>query len=198
MCERDSDGDGEPDSSDPCPFAAGCAVCVSPTSTTCSACLENFIFVGGVCVPDDDSDGVPNQEDNCPKAAFCDKCPSPTKCKKCSAGFVKVKHACEPALTSARTLEDVDQDGIGGEEDNCPYVSNPDQADFPDEDGIGDLCDIDDDNDRVVDERDNCPKHHNPLQEDADSDQVGDVCDECPQFPSQSGPCASFTRAEPV
>ena len=57
-------------------------------------------------------------QDNCPKAAFCDKCPSPTKCKKCSAGFVKVKHACEPALTSARTLEDVDQDGIGGEEDN--------------------------------------------------------------------------------
>lgn len=40
--------------------------------------------------------------------------------------------------------------------DNCPDIDNPDQADF-DFDGIGDLCDDDDDNDGILDAQDNCP-----------------------------------------
>ena len=35
-------------------------------------------------------------------------------------------------------------------EDNCPIVNNPDQADY-DNDGIGDVCDNDDDGDSVLD-----------------------------------------------
>ena len=35
---------------------------------------------------------------------------------------------------------DSDEDGVAGELDNCPLVSNPDQADL-DQDGIGDVCD---------------------------------------------------------
>ena len=60
--------------------------------------------------------------------------------------------------------------------DNCPIVFNPDQADN-DQDGIGDLCDNDDDNDGVLDTLDNCPFTANSLQEDRDHNGVGDVCD---------------------
>lgn len=48
-------------------------------------------------------------------------------------------------------------------DDNCPDISNPDQADT-DADGRGDACD-------------NCPNAVNPDQFDFDSDDVGDACD---------------------
>ena len=42
--------------------------------------------------------------------------------------------------------------------DNCPFVGNTDQLDgLPgQEDGVGDVCDDDDDNDGVPDLQDNC------------------------------------------
>ena len=36
---------------------------------------------------------------------------------------------------------DFDEDGFSNADDNCPAVSNPDQADG-DDDGIGDACDV--------------------------------------------------------
>ena len=38
---------------------------------------------------------------------------------------------------------DPDEDGVFGQLDNCPLLSNPDQADA-DNNGLGDLCDLDD------------------------------------------------------
>jgi hypothetical protein len=77
------------------------------------------------------------------------------------------------------TLEpDADNDGFGDEsQDNCPGVSNPDQADG-DGDGVGDAC------------NDNCPDLSNPDQADGDGDGIGDACDDlaAPQTTITGGP----------
>lgn len=69
-----------------------------------------------------------------------------------------------------------DFDGIPDYRDNCPTIYNPDQADL-DNDGLGDVCDDDDDNDGVFDVDDNCPRTYNPDQKDLDGDGIGSVCD---------------------
>jgi len=73
--------------------------------------------------------------------------------------------------------EDIDDDGIPNEVDNCPGISNPDQLDT-DMDGIGDICDDDWDNDGVVNSVDNCLNTPNPDQNDFDFDGIGDLCDD--------------------
>ena len=70
-------------------------------------------------------------------------------------------------LSAASYCDDPDRDNFCSEDDNCPAVSNPDQADA-DEDGVGDVCD-------------NCPAVSNPDQADTDRDGVGDDCDNCPE-----------------
>jgi|SRR3989344_4837795 len=51
----------------------------------------------------------------------------------------------------------------------CDSLSNPEQFDN-DGDGIGDVCDPDEDNDGVPDTTDNCPLTANPDQKDTDND----------------------------
>jgi len=81
--------------------------------------------------------------------------------------------------------DDADGDGITDNQDNCPYVYNPDQADS-DGDGVGDACEDEDpyvsdsDADGVPDDQDNCPYVYNPDQADSDGDGLGDACDNCP------------------
>jgi len=76
-------------------------------------------------------------------------------------------------------LSDSDGDSIPDDEDNCPLVSNPDQADA-DDDEAGDACD-------------NCPNHANPGQEDLDGDGVGNACDDTANdLPTSTG-SGSFT-----
>jgi len=74
---------------------------------------------------------------------------------------------------------DTDGDGLPDDGDNCPAVSNVDQADG-DQDGTGDACDtalVDADGDGVGDDQDNCPEDANPGQADSDGDGEGDACD---------------------
>jgi DNA-binding beta-propeller fold protein YncE len=91
------------------------------------------------------------------------------------------------------TPTDIDGDAIPNAVDNCPAVSNPDQADS-DIDGIGDVCDncrdapnfdqADSDGDGIGNRCDNCPDVSNPDQADSDGDFIGDACDNCPTDPN--------------
>lgn len=82
---------------------------------------------------------------------------------------------------------DEDGDEFCGNSDNCPEVTNPDQADG-DGDGQGDVCDPcpadvggDSDDDGVCDSVDVCPFEKDPDQNDYDQDGTGDACDPCPK-----------------
>ena len=104
----------------------------------------------------------------------------------------------EQVVSITITAPDSDGDGAYDHQDNCPSVSNTDQANF-DGDTFGDVCDSDldgdgvdntldvfpndptessdSDSDNVGDNADNCINAANFDQTDIDSDNLGDACD---------------------
>lgn len=117
--------------------------------------------------------------------------------------------------TGIASASDMDADGIDNQSDNCPNVFNPIrpldhgvQADA-DNDGEGDSCDPcpldadtttcslfdpnDADGDGIPVATDNCPNDANPGQEDMDSDNIGDICDACPDFSNLGGVACQVT-----
>ncbi|HEV7734789.1 MAG TPA: choice-of-anchor Q domain-containing protein [Candidatus Binatia bacterium] len=86
---------------------------------------------------------------------------------------------------------DSDGDSFPDSSDNCPRIYNPLQTNS-DEDiekggARGDACDDDDDGDNIPDGDDKCPTILSCDNDDADSDGVGNECDECP-WENNGGP----------
>jgi len=89
-------------------------------------------------------------------------------------------------VTLSNSRPDGDGDGILDSVDNCPSISNAQQADG-DRDGVGDACDTctDTDGDGYGNPGyqantcpiDNCSNVSNPTQDDCDSNGIGDACD---------------------
>ncbi len=69
--------------------------------------------------------------------------------------------------------QDSDQDGISDQNDNCPLAANTDQHDW-DGDGLGDVCDPDDDNDGL-DDGTEFAFGSSPFNPDTDEDGISDA-----------------------
>jgi hypothetical protein len=125
----DADGDGILDSNDNCPTVAN-----ADQKDTDS---DN---VGDACDNDDDNDGLLDTEEATLGT-------NPLLADTDNDGVNDGVDAFP--LNSAESADD-DNDGVGNNGDNCPAVANVDQKDT-DIDGVGDLCDSDDDNDGLSD-----------------------------------------------
>jgi hypothetical protein len=133
---------------------------------------------------DSDNDGVQDGADNCAGATNLDQGDDDRDGQGDGCSASAAHDGSGPADPSGHALSaslDTDGDTHADSADNCPQVANRDQADR-DRDGLGDMCDADEDGDGVATDAgsyiDNCPALANPDQADADRDGRGDACDE--------------------
>ncbi len=154
LCDLDDDNDGVLDASD------NCVLDVNPSQFD-----NDGDLAGDVCDSDDDGDFVPDEFDNCPLVA----------------NFDQRDAELDPGPDDKPGIAEVDDDGMNGIDDPgelCP----PNAAGFPGPiagsddlcgDGVGDVCDEDDDNDGLSDSQESL-LGTNPLVADTDGDGFDD------------------------
>lgn len=121
-------------------------------------------------IPDADGDGIPDGEDIC----IGDDASGDTD----EDGVCDSSDVCPTDPLDA----DLDSDGVCDDNDACVGDNSTGDSDG---DQVCDDLDVcagndatgDTDGDAICDASDNCPSDYNPSQADADSDELGDVCD---------------------
>ncbi len=215
VCDVDQDGDGINDKveivpgkqyqpllpsagGDNCPAIPNAdqkVTCSGNNPAQCAAYVAKDAtgqLIGDACNQDIDGDGVKNATDTCPLFANANQATMPTG-----------------ANEAAWCNQDTDGDGVRDSNDNCPYIANPDQSDL-NHNGIGDVCDVDQDGDGIADKvlkldanknavgstpilvvngGDNCPSVANHDQLDTTNAGVGDAC--------KTNWCYVIDRAQP-
>ena len=160
----------------------------------------NFLVAGAA---DEDSDGFGDGGDNCPAL------PNPAQRNTdgdkrgdvCDADDDNDGVADEKEAAGCALLADCDNDTISDALDNCVLIAGSDRTDT-DMDGMGNICDADDDNDNVSDEEEeagcelvsDCDKDgvadgeeqesRCALTPDCDGDAIPDGADNCPLNPN--------------
>lgn len=189
--QADEDNDGVGDACDPCLGDMG----NDPDEDGICAADDNCPLITNLDQSDGDNDLVGDACDPCPNDeqndidddGFCadvDNCPGLSNDQSDIDGD-QLGDDCDP---------DIDGDGKGNGEDNCPEAANLDQTDL-DGDGQGDACDGDIDGDLVENAVDNCPSVVNADQLSMDGDALGLACDPFVQLPPSVAPTAASTIA---
>ena len=216
----DYDGDSVADSEDNCPYVYNKNQANNDEDEeSFEGAVIGFDILGDACDQDDDNDEIlddgsaDGQTGNAPcvggQTEGCDdNCQFIDNPYQDNNDGDNLGDVCDDDDDNDEILDDGDSSGgvgdkpcIGGKtkdcDDNCLFVSNPEQEDN-DSDGLGDICDVDDDNDDVNDDGDgtgtigdnpclheeltscddNCPMQSNPSQKNNDNDANGDACDE--------------------
>ena len=181
-CVADSDDDGVDDGADNCKTDKNPkSDCDNSAATADEQCDKDGDGLGDICdlfplcdLNDPDEDGVDNCQDNCPL-------------------LKNAKKDCDGVPATPIEQCDNDDDGMGDECDPCPKdkINDPDldgKCAFNEAGDVTDNCNGDLNGDGTIqpeevftDQSPTQSPHFNTDQADDDNDDIGDVCDACPQ-----------------